>query len=425
MSHLLILWDESHIWGLLAQRAVQSLGFPYRLARAQEIAQGALSGKAVSALVVPGGVARRKAELLGTDGMAAIRDFVNRGGAYLGFCGGAGLGLSGEYGLGLCPWRRAAMTNRILHLVSGHLFVRRPLHDPANPDHPHPLVPADLPERPLTPVWWPARFEFEPRPDVEVLATYDATGPDFWVADLPRELIPKGAFSAWEEIYDLRIRPSTMFGQPCMATGAYGKGRYLLSYSHLETPESPEANRWLAHLLSALAFRGKRAPNATEVPRWELAKLPVVWDDPALLLGKKILDEIVQIGLDHFLLFHRNDWLYGWRAGIPGASLNNLYSLLRQALNCPPTDAAKVYLRVAARGFLECMELFRKEASNYLLAERLAMTLAHSFPETVSQTGLKRQRAALFGQAMEQGGLYAELLRVLDELVWRLMASEI
>jgi len=420
MSSLSILWDESHIWGLLAWRAVASLGFPFRLVRAQEIAQAGLSSKRTAALIVPGGVARRKAERLGAEGLAAIREYVAAGGAYLGFCGGSGLGLSGDAGLELCPWRRAAMKDRLLHLVSGHIYVSTPAASDAL-NFPHPLIPVELPAKPLIPVWWPARFEPAGGCDVEVLASYETPGPDFWVADLPRERIPKGTFAAWEALYDIRLRPSSMAGQPCVISGAYGKGRYLLSYSHLETPESPDANRWLAHLLQTLTAESGLAATSVVVPSWRLAELSVRWDDPILLRACQILDEIIGLGRDHFLLFERNSWLMGWRAGIPGASLNNLYSLLRQALHCEPNETAKAYLRVVGRAFSENMDRFREEASSYLLAERLAMTLAHAFPEAVSQAGLKRQRTALFGQAMEQDGLYAELLRVLDELVWLLL----
>jgi len=95
MSTLHILWDESHVWGLLAWRAVESMGLPYRLVRAQEIADGLLSRNPPALLLVPGGTARLKADALGETGMQAVRDYVAGGGSYLGFCGGAGLGLTG------------------------------------------------------------------------------------------------------------------------------------------------------------------------------------------------------------------------------------------------------------------------------------------------------------------------------------------
>ena len=100
-----ILWDASHIWGLMAWRALRALGLSCRLVKGQEIAEGALLGKPGSRrdagraappplLVVPGGNARLKALALGEAGRAAVRAYLERGGSYLGFCGGAGLALS-------------------------------------------------------------------------------------------------------------------------------------------------------------------------------------------------------------------------------------------------------------------------------------------------------------------------------------------
>ncbi len=130
-SDVHILWDASHIWGLMAWRALRALGVPTRLVKAKEIAEGALHGKpgregGARLLLVPGGSAQRKAALLGRAGRAAVRDFVRRGGNYLGFCGGAGLALSHareEQGLGLCPWTRAPYAQRFQHLISGHLLA--------------------------------------------------------------------------------------------------------------------------------------------------------------------------------------------------------------------------------------------------------------------------------------------------------------
>ena len=87
-----------------------------------------------------------------------------------------------------------------------------------------------------------------------------------------------------------------------------------------------------------------------------------------------------------------------------------------------PTSVAEDFLREHASAFSRALERFGEEAKGYLLAERLAMTLSKSFPETVSADKLKQRREELFGQAMEQGGLFAELLDVLDELCWLLIS---
>lgn len=423
MSTLHILWDESHIWGLLAWRAAESMGLPYRLVRAQEIADGLLSRNPPALLLVPGGTARLKADALGDAGMRAVRGYVAGGGRYLGFCGGAGLGLTGEHGLGLCPWSRAAFTDRMQHFVSGHVH--------ATVSAGHPLTPAGLAAEPALPVWWPGRFAPEDGHDVEILARYTEPGGDFWVADLPLDTLPPGTFAEWEDLYGIRLRPTFLAGQPCILHGACGKGSYTLSYTHLETPESPQANLWLAHLVERLtdgptASGGPSGPGgpgglraATPlVPAWKLDALPARWHDGGLLRARALFDDIVTIGINHCLFFRRNSWLIGWRAGIPGANLNNLHAAVCTAVSTPPTPAAEAYWNERKEDFLHRLALFHKGVTGYLLAERLAMTLSKTFPETVSRHSLKEQRAALFGPPMASGGLYAELLDVLDQLVF-------
>lgn len=120
MTDIAIFWDASQLWGLLVWRAAEAFGLPYRLVKAKEIAQGALSDK-TSLLLVPGGTARHKSAALGEKGREAVRAWVRGGGRYVGFCGGAGLGLSdaadpvrtAEIGKGLClcPWHRAEIAN--------------------------------------------------------------------------------------------------------------------------------------------------------------------------------------------------------------------------------------------------------------------------------------------------------------------------
>jgi len=478
MSSIYILWDESHIWGLLVWRAIEAMQLPYRIVRGQEIAHGLLSGKTPESrpalLIVPGGNARQKSEALGVEGIRAIREYVREGGSYLGFCGGAGLGLSSADGLCLCPWGRAKFTDRMQHFVSGHIHAtlhaspqaaqqgtasvsglqrtpdllpdqetsgQRPKQTSEQmsgqtPGQPAPgmesdtqsgsdLIPPDLGPLPLVPIWWPARFAPETGTDVQVLASYADPGEDFWVADLPLGTLPPGTFNAWEDLYDIKLRPTFLTGQPCVLSGTMGSGRYVLSYTHLETPDSPDANRWLAHIISVLsknAFcpQGLTPPTRT-VPPWAPSHAPMVWTDPALAEARAIFEDIVTIGKNHCLFFQRNAWLIGWRAGIPGANLNNLYCAICSVVSTPPTGAALDYWNSVSDAFLTKLRLFHEGVRGYLLAERLAMTLSKTFPETVSQQSLKNQRAALFGPPMASGGLYLELLDIIDTVMYLLL----
>ena len=415
MSSLYVYWNESNMWGLLLWRALSAWGLPHRLVRGEEIAKGLLIQKPPSALIVPGGGAKKKFEALGRDGVKAIRDYVDSGGVYLGFCGGAGLGLSGPFGLGLCPWKRRAFSERTQHFCSGHIFVRTP--------RPNPLIPDSLPEKPLVPVWWPARFDPEENSDISVLATYDKPGPDFWVADLPLASLPREPLKTLETTYGIHLWPHFMRDRPCIIQGSFGKGKYVLSYAHLETPDSPDANAWLAHVLAVLAGVDPVPPEKTRTPAWDLENLAMRWPDPSLRTTKAVIEELIHQGEDHLLLFKRNSWLLGWRRGIPGSNINFLYSLVCQAQNMEPLLAANTYWQKHAPAFLETLERFRVGLTGYLLAERLAMTVSES-SNAIPGKGLKKQRAALFGPPMDYGGLYGEMLTVLDELIQLLLTDQ-
>ncbi|MFR6517804.1 MAG: hypothetical protein ACLUPV_00345 [Bilophila wadsworthia] len=128
MTDIAIFWDASQLWGLLVWRAAEAFGLPYRLVKAKEIAQGALSDK-TSLLLVPGGTARHKSAALvkraGSRALGARRRPLRGGCA-------AGLGLMppilcvppksvrGQVG----PWHRAEIGERVQHFVSGHVRVR-------------------------------------------------------------------------------------------------------------------------------------------------------------------------------------------------------------------------------------------------------------------------------------------------------------
>jgi hypothetical protein len=382
------------------------MGLPYRLVKAASIAQGGLSGKPPSLLLVPGGPARLKAEALGAGGGAAVRAYVEQGGHYLGFCGGAGFALSDGGGLRLCPWKRSSYSNRLQHLISGHIHAKLP--------GGHPLCPPGRDELPL-PVWWPGRFAPGTNDGVEKLAVYLRPANDVWLADLPLDSLPPDTLSSWEDMYGVRFRPNELCGQPCLVHGPFGRGSYTLSYSHLETPDSPAANDWLAHLLSVLT--GLRAERG-HCPAWDPAGQPAHWDDPGLNRARARLERLFRIALEHRLLFTRTPWLWGWRAGIPGSAMNNLFAALCTAQGLIPDNRALALRKAGRERFDRTMDFFCKGAEQYLLAERLASTLASTLPDAVDRRALNMQREALFGTPMEGGGLYEELTSVLNELIF-------
>ena len=401
-----LLWDASHLWGLLARQAMTGFGVPCRLLKAQDIAQAGLSDK-ISLLVVPGGSARLKYEALGEAGREAIRKFVAAGGHYLGFCGGAGLALGDpEPGLGLCPWRRAHFTNRLQHQLSGPVWAR---FAPSTPET-TPFLPDDLSEAAL-PVWWPGRFEPSNNPGdgVRVLARYAGPAAGLHVADLCLDSLPAEVLEDWQSVYGITLFPSIV-DSPCVIHGRFGRGTYTLSYSHLETPSSPRANAWLAALLMR---HGGVTPERTSLPAWHPA-VGVRWTDPTLLACREGMLEILALGREHGLLFPRTPWLVGWRAGVPGSGLNTLALAFNVLASTPPVPEVEARWKAVAADVMRRFTLFRRGSEACLLAQRLAATV----PELVPADQLTARRRSLFGSAMQGGGLYQELLDQLDELLF-------
>lgn len=408
-----ILWDASDIWGPLAVWGIKGLGAPCRVVRAAEVANGALEKEAAQILLTPGGFGRHKGLALGEKGLEAVRSFIKKGGAYIGFCGGAGLALSDEGGLGLCPWRRAGYANRIQHYMSGHFYVSLAAADAlpfAAPD-----CGAHNAKVPLLPVWWPGRFAPAPQGDVQILASYRDPGPDFWLADMPVSSLPPTVFSDWETKYGFSPSPSFMRDEPCVIAGEYGRGKYLLAYSHLETPESPDANAWLASILARL----NAGADKSVVPAWDLRACTAAWEDEDLAAMWDDLAEIMETGIAAGLFFMRSSWLLGWRTGIPGAVLNTVRAQLHTIRSAPPSPSAEAFWNSKKNTLSPAFRGFARNAQSYLLAERLAMTLAKDLPEALEPEKLLAERAAVFGasgMAAHTGGLLGAILPHLDEL---------
>ena len=403
-----ILWDASHIWGYLLLHAVKATGIPFRVLKGKNIAHSGLTGKM---LLVPGGSARRKFEALGPQGAEAVRRFVEDGGHYMGFCGGAGLALAD--GLGLCPWKRDGMPDRMQHLVSGHLVCEVASGNP--------IVPAALAGKPaLLPVWWPGRFD-EPadHQGVEVLARYRAAGPDLYVADMPYSSMPGDILSEWNTMYGVTLRPSILDGKPCAVMGELGRGSWLLSYSHLETPSdgspgSEHASHWFLHILREW---GGCDIALNALPPLTPSALPILWEDADLISAALRLEALLELAQNLGLLFPRNPWLLGWRSGVPGSQFNSLRAALCTTLEMNPDDRRLRLWSDRREEFCKSFDLFEQGARSWLLARRLSETLADANPTMLPRELLIDQRRSLFGSPMFGGGLSEELMDMLEELV--------
>lgn len=423
-----VLWDASPLWGHLVLNTVIQTGLPYEVITAQECQEDILRKKDFKILIVPGGSGRQKAKRLTPKGIDAIRVFVAEGGAYLGFCGGAGLAL--EDGLALCPWGRDFYSGRTEHRISGHIYC-----DICEDT----LIPQGMAKASL-PVWWPGRFQ-EPSPEeikacpekgnVRILARYREMGEDFYSHDLPINTLPQNTLEDWENLYGIRLKPKLLEGQPAIIAGEYHKGQYILSYSHLETADSKDANTILAHMLKTIlkdadisrltatsaAFEVKGKGLCKNIfnresfaPVWINTDFQTTWPLLRELHGQ--LQKVFQLGEDLHLLFKRADWLYGWNTSVHGSQLNALRLALARSLVLPGTDKREEFLLSQGLHFAENMLLFIHGTENWLLARRLCDSLAEN--ESISPEIMESQRQELFGMLMYGGGRCGELIAWLD-----------
>jgi hypothetical protein len=184
----------------------------------------------------------------------------------------------------------------------------------------------------------------------------------------------------------------------------------VLSYAHLETPASPQANALLWRLLGI-------EPQGT-VQAWDLRAEEPLWADEALRGIHAGLADLVAFGQSHFLLCWRTPWLLGWRRGVPGSPLNFLLAMVWQARHTPATAPAQEYWAAHSAHCGELCRDFCAQTRGYLLQERRILATAPSSPEASASPGLQRRKQELFGKFPGYGGLYAEILRTLDELLW-------
>lgn len=423
-----ILWDASQLWGHLVLNAVIQTGLPYEVLTAEECRRDALRQKQFKILIVPGGSGRQKANLLGENGLEAIRSFVQEGGTYIGFCGGAGLAL--EDGLNLCPWGRNFYSGRTEHRISGH--IRCDIYADS-------LIPQGM-EKASLPVWWPGRFQ-EPSEEeialcpkkgkVRILARYREMGEDLYSHDIPLTTLPPDTLEEWENVYGIKLKPKLLDGQPAIIAGEFGKGRYILSYSHLETPNSPDANAIFAHMLRTVlkdentdtllatgtAFEAKGSGLCKNIlntdtfsPVWISTDFQTSWPILRELNGQ--LQNVFLLGENLHLLFKRTDWLYGWNTSVHGSQLNSLRLALTRSLVLPPTKAREDFLLTKGVFFAENMLHFIQGTKSWLLARRLCDSLTEN--EAMDPEIIESQRRELFGMLMYGGGRCGELLQWLD-----------
>lgn len=420
LSPIAVFWDQSLVWGLILVETLQDLEIPFQLLTGADIRGGALDRFGV--LVVPGGWASHKLHALGERGTSAVKQFVQRGGCYLGFCGGAGLALSSPPSLGLAPVERMGLADRLPN-ASGTFFVQGIAGHPAW---------KDLPESLPVSIWWPSQFAWQPLPGMLCLAVYQAPGEDFCVADLPfqdlaLETVP---WEEWESIYGINLNPKRLVGHPAILELKVGRGRVVLSYPHLETPGDEWGNRLLWGLLAYLGriSRGARLQRGATLPSGPGS--PGVVDRETredLRRAREVFEDLVAFGERQLLWRWRSPWLLQWRRGIRGLEYGSLTVLARAAENLASSlDAIPHQCCVEPRRaerLLGKARLFCREARRLLLQEKLATQNGGLTKLGTVNDRVDTMRVRLFGKQMNHAGLCGELFNELDEMLCLLLRA--
>ncbi len=210
------LFDDDGSFGKGVPTVAEQLGadklFRVTIVKAPDIAAGVL--KDYDAVVFTGGSGSKQAAALGDAGKQQVRDFVEKGGGYVGVCAGAYLACSGfSWSLGVLDaktvsskWRRGKGEVKIEVTPVGAQTTGTPAKETE-------ILYAN------GPIIQPAgRAEV---PDYEPLAIFRT--------ELAENDTPKGV----------------MIDSPAWARGAFGKGRVLISSPHPEQTEGMEG--WIAH----------------------------------------------------------------------------------------------------------------------------------------------------------------------------------
>lgn len=422
-----LFWDQSLVWGLMCLETLRNIGVPHRLVTSRDICAGALD--AFRIVLVPGGWASHKVEALGEAGKARLEEFVRHGGSYLGFCGGAGMALSSPPSLGLVPLTRRVLAER-LPSASGEIWIE------GNPDHP---VWKDLPGLLPVTVWWPSQFHNPEGHAVTCVASYRATGSDFMVADLHVGDLSRahghGGAVPWErleKVYGINLNPARLLNDSAIVEAVHGRGRLLLSYPHLETPEDAWGNRLCRNLLDYLDRCAAGSLPADKCPLKspiETISAPVPKDSLHFLFeARDRVEDLLILGARNLLWRWRNPWLLSWRRGIRGLEYGMLAVSLRWAVSlarqgpCQTPAGESSSLRVeAVREFCREVTEFCTKARQLLMEEKVASQDGGISKLSTVNRSVDELRRELFGKRMNHSGLSRSIFDRLDAMLLELL----
>lgn len=427
-----VLWDESFLWGLMAYKALNANALPFDLVRSEDIKNGCL-GK-YRMLFVPGGWASNKLKALGDRGVNDIKNFVQNGGNYLGFCGGAGLATLD--GIGLLNIKRKPTKERVpsfsgrIHLnINEHLIWKG-------------FSSAELENSELrTPnpelffhAWWPSQFLVADK-NIKILATYGDALSDSFSSDL--NVGDVNASKNWKElegIYQINLNPGRLLNEPAVVEGFFGKGRVILSLVHFDTAEDENSARVLKNLWKYLT--GQNTDHRTQETARDYNSFTI--DSKTVNLSSELClltSDLINIGIRNFLWFWRNPMLLQWRRGVRGLEYCTLYVMAKEIAEIIKKGQWSMIngqkIEDNLKKIEELLMPFIENAKRLLILERYAMQNGHITPlspsliregwGSESDPEIQEMRIELFGNSKSHGGLFKKLIDEVDSLLYALL----
>jgi glutamine amidotransferase-like uncharacterized protein len=414
------LWDESFLWGLMAYKALVANNLPFELIRSNDIKNSCL--KDYKLLFVPGGWASNKLRTLGSEGIDAVREFVNNGGNYLGFCGGAGLATLD--GIGLLDVKRMPTKQRVPSF-SGRIHLNINEHPIFTPSHLHPFAPS-----PIFHAWWPSQFVTADK-DIKILATYGTALPDSFSSDLNvGDVEANRGWSELEDIYKINLNPRKLKGAPSVVEGSFGKGKVILSLIHFDTPDDTNGARVLKNLWEYLSGQCalRQAQDCATLRQCDRKNLrPSAINLHSINEIESLVADLINLGIRNFLWFWRNPMLLQWRRGVRGLEYCTLYAMIKEIAEIikkvPWSIVNSQKIEDDLKKIKELLIPFIENAKRLLILERYAMQKGHITYEKCDDPEIQEMRTELFGNSKSHGGLFKKLIDEVDKILYILLKT--
>ena len=458
MSAVAFLWDESHLWGLMAYKSLRALSLPFDLIRAEDIRQGCLNRYRM--LFVPGGWASNKLKALGERGIEEIREFVKRGGNYFGICGGAGLATLD--GIGLLNIKRKPTKERVPSfsgriklnisehpifsniqsqkstvttqqpteiiskqsvVISGQSIERTRNTDTDNGIRLQPSalsLSSAFSLQPIFYAWWPSQFVV--LDSISVIATFGEALPDAFSSDLNVGDVEIGGESdRWkelEEIYGINLDPRRLINEPAVVEGNYGEGKVILSLVHFDTPDDKNGAEVLKNIWQYLSSTVRQCDRHISAANSPFPPLKVrggieggVHGRPNSAALLKEVEGLIDFGLRNLLWFWRTPMLLQWRRGVRGLEYCTLYWMIKEIIQaCDDNELIQIS---------DLLIPFIDKAKKLLILERFAMLRENITFERCCNPLIRSLRTELFGESKSHGGLFKEISGKIDDILFR------